>query len=286
MTMTERFDAEFLASATGGTLVGAPAGNRVATDSRRDVTGALFVALVGPNFDGHRFVTGALAAGATGAVVDASFRAAHPDPALPLCVVPDTLAALQALARAHRERFPVPLAAITGSTGKTTTKEILAAALTPLGPVLKTAGNRNNHLGVPLTLLELTPEHRGAVVEMGMNAPREIARLSRLARPRVAVITNVTAAHLEGVGNRAGVARAKAEILEGLDPEGVLVHPFGDEDLEAALTACPVRRVRFGFDSRAEVHPRSLDRLPDGGHRLELPKERSGPRPSPAVTWC
>jgi UDP-N-acetylmuramoyl-tripeptide--D-alanyl-D-alanine ligase len=254
------FDLAFLKAATRGTPVGEPAGSRVTTDSRGEVTGAVFVALAGPRFDGHDFVEDVLAHGATGALVSASWWGEKGAGRVTnVLVVPDPLFALQDLARAHRRRHPVPLAAVTGSNGKTTTKEILAAALAPLGPVHKTTGNRNNHIGLPLTLLELRSDHRAAVVEIGLNHPGELRLLSEIARPRVGVITNIAAAHLEGLGSVEGVARAKAEIVAGIDPGGALVLPAGNPVLEAALVDYKGRRITFGLDERADLHPERVE---------------------------
>jgi len=271
MTATTRFDTAFLEAATGGTAVGRPEGDRVVTDSRLPVVNALFVALAGPTFDGHDFVEAALRDGAGGAVVSAAWWEGGRRSASPLLVVPDPLAALQDLARAHRRRHPIPLAAVTGSNGKTTTKELLAAALSPLGPVLKTRGNLNNHIGLPLTLLDLAPEHTVGVVEIGLNHPGELGGLSRLAGPRVAVITNVAAAHLEGLGTVAGVARAKAEIVEGLEPGGVLVVPAGSAPLAEALAGYRGRRLTFGLEAGADVHPTEVRSRGLEGTTLVLP---------------
>ena len=239
--------------------MGEPAGDRVVIDSREEVRGALFVALSGPRFDGHDFVADALARGAAGAVVSASWwgETGSRTSIRNVLVVPDTLLALQDLARAHRARHPVPLAAVTGSNGKTTTKEFLAAALAPLGPVLKTTGNRNNHIGLPLTLLDLSPRHRAAVVEIGLNHPGELRLLSEIAQPRVGVITNVAPAHLEGLATLEGVARAKAEIVSGLTRGGTLVLPAGVAVLEEALSGFPGKRITFGLDEKADFHPRN-----------------------------
>jgi UDP-N-acetylmuramoyl-tripeptide--D-alanyl-D-alanine ligase len=271
MTRISAFDTPFLVDATGGTAVGEPRGDRVITDSRLPLVDALFVALPGERFDGHDFVAPALAAGAGGAVVSRSWFAAEGSGAAPVLVVPDTLGALHDLARAHRRRFPVPLVAITGSNGKTTTKELLALALTPLGPVLKTSGNRNNHIGLPLTLLELGPEHRAASVEIGLNHPGELRELAALAGPRVAVITSVAESHLEGLGTVDGVARAKSEIAEALPPDGTLIVPEGVAPLERALTGYRGRRRTFGLEPTADVHPRAWSLLGRNGIRLEMP---------------
>ncbi len=258
------FDLPFLMSATRGTPVGEPAGARVVIDSRGEVGGALFVALSGDRFDGHDFVADVLARGASGAVVSASWWGERSGDVSDVLVVPDTLIALQDLARAHRRRHAIPLAAVTGSNGKTTTKELIAAALTPRGPVLGTSGNRNNHIGLPLTLLELRSEHRMAVVEIGLNHPGELRVLSEIARPRVGAITNIAAAHLEGLGSLAGVARAKAEITAGIEPGGALVVPAGVDVLDAALADWTGRRITFGLDSEADVHPEDVEPGPDG----------------------
>jgi len=265
------FDLAFLKGATRGTPVGEPAGARVVIDSRGDLDGALFVALTGPRFDGHDFVADVLSRGATGAVVSASWWGGTGSGRVSdVLVVPDTLLALQDLARTHRRRRTIPLAAVTGSNGKTTTKEILAAALAPLGAVHKTAGNRNNHIGLPLTLLELRPEHRVAVVEIGLNHPGELRLLSEIARPRVGAITNIASAHLEGLGTLEGVARAKAEITAGLEPGGTLVLPWGTEVLDEALRDYAGRRVTFGLDERADMHPARVENRAEGV-ALELP---------------
>jgi UDP-N-acetylmuramoyl-tripeptide--D-alanyl-D-alanine ligase len=270
MTRTTLFDTAFLESSTGGTAAGAPAGDRVVTDSRTDVTGALFVAIAGPRFDGHDFVESALAGGAGGAVVASSWWESAGDRAKNVLVVPDTLLALQALARTHRDRFGVPLAAVTGSNGKTTTKEFLAAALRPLGTVLKTSGNLNNHIGLPLTLLELAPAHRAAAVEIGINHPGELAHLAGLARPQVGVITNIAEAHLEGLGSLEGVARAKAEMAGSLPADGVLVIPHGCGPLEQALSGYAGRRVTYGRNPESDVHPREVGEHGLAGTTIEL----------------
>ncbi|HKJ77147.1 MAG TPA: UDP-N-acetylmuramoyl-tripeptide--D-alanyl-D-alanine ligase [Gammaproteobacteria bacterium] len=196
----------------------------VATDSRTLAAGNLFVALQGPNHDGHDHVADAAAAGAAAAVVS------RPVPVdLPQVVVPDTLAALGELARQWRLACDVPVVGITGSNGKTTVKEMTAAILGRLGPTLATRGNLNNLIGVPLTLLRLTPAHRFAVIEMGANHPGEIARLAAIAGPRVGVVTNAGAAHLEGFGSLEGVARAKGELFQALPADGTAVVNADDD---------------------------------------------------------
>ncbi len=227
----------------------------VATDSRRLPAGALFVALTGPNFDGHEFVAAAREQGACAALVERP--AADP---LPQLRVADTRLALGRLAAAWRSRFTGPLIALTGSNGKTTLKEMIAAILRLRGPTLATEGNLNNDLGVPLTLLRLTGEHAHAVIEMGANHHGEIAYLTGLARPDVAVINNAGPCHLEGFGDVAGVARGKGEIFQGLGPDGVAVINRDDvyADYWAGLNAGR-RMVDFGLDQPAQVRGRVLD---------------------------
>ena len=165
----------------------------VSTDSRADVAGKLFVALVGVRHDAHAFVEKALAAGAAGVLVQRA-EAAPATSRAAVLVVPDTTLALGALAAGHRSGFSGPLVAITGSNGKTTTKEMCAAILSVSGPCLKNRGNLNNNIGLPLTLLERDASHRTAVIEIGMNHRGEVAPLAAIARPTVGVITNVGAA--------------------------------------------------------------------------------------------
>jgi UDP-N-acetylmuramoyl-tripeptide--D-alanyl-D-alanine ligase len=252
-----------VAEATGGEIVGAP-GLRVAsvtTDTRGLEPGALFVALRGDRFDGHAFVSDALGAGAVAALVsDASV-------ACPAVVVPDTLRALQRLAAWHRQRMPARVVGITGSAGKTTTKELTSSILARLGPTLATRGNLNNHIGVPLTLLRLEPSHAYAVIEMGCNGFGEIALLAGLARPEAGLITNVGEAHLEGLGDLAGVARAKGELFAALEPAGTAVTNLDDSRVRA-LPSPARRRLGYGRVEGAEV--RLARRRPSREGRQEL----------------
>ncbi len=200
-------------------LFGDDAGfDRVSIDSRGDCRGALYVALRGERFDGHRFIEAAVEAGAVGVV-----SAQPPRPGVATIAVDDTLRSLQSLAAAWRRRFPLPVVAITGSNGKTTVKTMVGSILSRHAETLVSEGNFNNHIGVPLSLLRIRDQHRYAVIEMGMNHPGELELLSGLAAPNVALINNAAAAHLEGVGSVEGVARAKAEIFRGLGADGIAV---------------------------------------------------------------
>ncbi len=222
----------------------------VSIDSRTLRPGELFVALRGERFDGHDFLAAARQRGAGAALVERPLVA--PD-GLALVQVDDTTLALGELGRSARQAFDGPVVAITGSVGKTTTKEIAAALMGTLGPLLKTEGNLNNQYGLPLTLLRLQPEHRAAVLELGMNHAGELRRLTRLARPDVAVITAVAAVHLEFFDSVDAIAAAKAEILEGLGPRGVAVLNADDERLRRVGQAHPGRVVWFGRDRACEV---------------------------------
>jgi len=190
----------------------------VSTDSRTLQPGQLFVALRGENFDGHRFVA-SVAGAACGLVVERVDKALS----LPQWVVPDTTVALGQLAQMARGDFAGKLVAVTGSSGKTTVKEMLAAILGTIAPVLATSGNLNNHIGVPLTLLRLATEHRFAVIEMGTSGPGEIAYLTGIARPDIALVNNVMPAHMAGLGSEAAIADEKGEIYRNLPADGTAV---------------------------------------------------------------
>lgn len=234
---------------------------RVTTDSRDIKPGDLYVALKGERFDGHDFAADALAQGAVAVLVERAVSGTH-------IVVPDTLAALGKLAAYWRERMTdLKVIAVTGSGGKTTVKEMIATILiTRFGEeaVLATRGNLNNHIGVPLTLLRLTAQHRFAVIEMGMNHFGEIDYLTHLARPDVAVVNNALRAHLEALGSVEGVARAKGEIFGGLKAGGTAV--INADDANAALwsqLANGNRQLSFGLHT-ADMHARDIVETAEG----------------------
>lgn len=238
----------------------------VSTDSRTLAQGDLFVALTGPTFDGHDFVAEVGRKGAVAAMVQHD-GANMGEAGISLIKVKNTRLALGQLAAHWRGQFPVPVVAVTGSNGKTTVKEMIASILrcavgeaeqmNGSGSVLATEGNLNNDIGVPLMLLRLRKRHRYAVIEMGMNHIGEIAYLTRLAKPGVAVITNAGAAHVEGLGSVEAVARAKGEIFEGLDGNGTAV--VNADDSYAPLwrqLAHGRRMLNFGLGRKAEVSAR------------------------------
>ncbi len=226
----------------------------VSTDSRAIAAGDLFIALKGPNFDAHHFITEVAAKGASAVVVD--HAVASPVPQL---VVADTRLALGQLGAYVRQQIQLKTVAVTGSAGKTTVKEMMSAILSRLGNVLATAGNFNNDIGVPLTLLRLEPQHQYAVMELGANHLGEIAYTTSLVRPDVAVITNVAAAHLEGFGDLFGVARAKGEIYSGLPAHGLAIVPRDTEFFpywQQRLQERPMQS--FGLTSDADYYPTDI----------------------------
>ena len=216
----------------------------ICTDSRQLSGGDLFLPLIGERFDGHGFLAAALEAGAAALIAQAghlapasqaSVLAAAAAAHVPLWLVPDTLQAYQELAGLWRLQLAAPVVAVTGSAGKTTTRELIRSALAPLGPIWASSGNENNDVGVPLTLLGAGPDQAALVVEMGMRGLGEIERLSRCASPDVAVITNIGTAHIGRLGSREAIATAKCEIVAGLRPDGLVVIPAGDPLLDRAL---------------------------------------------------
>ena len=221
----------------------------VSTDTRNLSGGELFIALRGPNFDGHDFIAAAIKGGVAAVLVDHEMELA-----IPQLIVSDTRLAMGQLARAWREKFNIPVFAITGSNGKTTVKEMLASILSGQGDVHATKGNLNNDIGVPLTLFELGEQHSSAVIEMGANHPGEIRYLVEMAKPDVAIITNAAAAHLQGFGSLEGVAKAKGEIYAGLLNEGIAI--INADDQFASLwrdIIKPRQKVEFGLEHDCDV---------------------------------
>ena len=247
-----------ICAAVGGTLLqdsGAPV-TGVTTDSRAVQPGQLFIPLVGERFDGHAYISKALDGGAAGCLT-----AAAPETLLPgklYIQVADTRLALKALASWYRDKFDLPVVQVTGSAGKTTTKEMIASVLSQRYNTLRTEGNFNNDIGAPLTLLRLMPEHQAAVIETGMNHFGEIRYLGEMVRPDIAVITNVGDAHIENLGNtRQGILRAKCEIFENLTPEGIAVLN-GDDELLNTVTL-PQTILRCGVGDGCGVRVTDID---------------------------
>jgi UDP-N-acetylmuramoyl-tripeptide--D-alanyl-D-alanine ligase len=239
----------------------------VSIDTRTLSPGDLFFAVRGERLDGHAFVDGAFERGAAAAVVE---RGTGPFAAEgPILLVEDTVTALQDLSAWYRHRFEPSLVAVTGSNGKTTTKDMIAGALSTRMSTHKTQGNLNNHIGVPLTLFGLARDHAAAVVEMGMNHEGEIARLAELADPGIGVITNVSPAHLETMRDLDAVARAKGELLDALPADGAAVLNADDARVMAQRSRTRAKVVTFGLSDRADVRAARVEEH-TGGTSLEL----------------
>jgi UDP-N-acetylmuramoyl-tripeptide--D-alanyl-D-alanine ligase len=248
----------------------------ISTDSRTLAPGEVFWALKGDRFNGHDYLRAALDKGACGAVVARGEGSGFGNGTEPFIIeVNDTLEALGDLAAWWREEHGIPIAAITGSSGKTSTKEMTACVLELAASTLKTRGNFNNLIGLPLTLLQLTREHKHAVLEMGMNTPGEITRLTQIAGPQVGLITNVAKAHLEGLGSIQAVARAKLELAQEMSPAGSLVL-FGDDPLllsEASGLSRPF--LTFGLGENNDYQAVNIENRGIDGIHFELKNEGS-----------
>jgi len=246
-----RVSLQALTSVLNAELIGADAQiDSVTTDTRKIEAGGLFIALKGEKFDAHEFAAEAIAAGAAALVVSKRLPVG-----VPQLVVADTRIALGQLGAWVRQQVPARVVGLTGSSGKTSVKEMAAAILRQCGNVLYTAGNFNNDIGVPLTLLRLTAEHDFAVIEMGANHLGEIAYTTDLARPETALVNNLSAAHLEGFGSLAGVAQAKGEIFEGLPAEGIAILNADSNDWPHWQRHLTNKTVwRFSPDAAADVN--------------------------------
>ena len=241
-------------------------------DSRTLGAGDLFFAIRGQRQDGHQFVEQALASGAAAAVVEASHLDAYSAPVREkLIAVPNTVQALQALGAFVRRRWGGPLAAITGSAGKTTTKQVIAALLSTRFRVLASEGNLNNHLGLPLSLLRLTPETEAGVFELGMSAPGEIRLLGTLAKPDIGVVTNVSAVHLEFFADVDAIARAKYELIETLGSEAWAVLNADDPRVCRFGEQMAGRALYFGMQASAQIRALDLEVVPSGGFCFTVP---------------
>ncbi len=236
----------------------------VSTDTRKIKKGELFLAIKGDRFDGHSFILDAVSKGAGGVLVqeggitNANFKL----PDVSFISVNDSVKALGNIGNFHRSRFTIPIIGITGSNGKTTTKEMTAVILSKKFNALKNFGTENNNIGVPLTLMRLNSEHNIAVLEMGTNHLGEIRRLSEIARPTIAIITNIGPSHLEYLEDIDTVLKAKVEILEHMDKDAKLILNADDEYLKKIKTN--LKTVWFGFDKEADFYADKINMEPDG----------------------
>lgn len=243
----------------------------ICTDTRTLQPGEVFLAFRGSQFDGHQFVQNAFKQGAIAAIVDRQYD--QSDRTMPLLVVPDPLKAYQAIAHWWRQQFDIPVIGVTGSVGKTTTKELIAAVLATQGKVLKTEKNYNNEIGVPKTLLGLTGDHQYAVIEMAMRGSGQIAELTEIANPSIGVITNVGTAHIELLGSETAIAEAKCELLAKMSPDGVAILNHDNSRLiDTAAKVWQGNTLTYGLESgelRGELI--NSDTLQVQGVELPLP---------------
>ena len=270
-----KFSGADIAAATGGSFFRGKIErccHGVSTDTRAMEAGNLFVALRGPRFDGHGFIALALEKGAGGLLVEEGAVKMLPAETgdIPVIMVDDSLQALGDLAHAWRMRFKAQIAAVTGSTGKTTTKEMLASILGMKGNILKTEGNFNNLVGLPLTLFQLHEGHEMAVLEFGSNKPGEIGRLTDIAAPNLGLITNVGPAHLAGFGTLAAVAKEKTALWRHMDPRGITVVNEDDQALRYLANSWMGRRVTFGLSPNVTVAARDVGRQSPAGQQFNL----------------
>jgi UDP-N-acetylmuramoyl-tripeptide--D-alanyl-D-alanine ligase len=252
-------------SATSGRALQAGSGGKIknfSINSRAIRAGQVFIAIKGDRFDGHDFVDKAVKAGACGVVVSKDVSA--PERVF-VVKVKDTTKALGDLARMVREKFPVPVVAVTGSAGKTTTKEMIAAVLGRKYKVLKNERTKNNHIGIPLTLFKFNKSHQAAVLEIGTNQPGDIAWLAGIIRPDVAVFTNIGESHLERLGDPAGVFKEKSQVLRFLSPRGTVIYNSDDPYLRSLGKIKGPRKISFGVESAADYRASGL--RPAGGAR-------------------
>lgn len=251
-----------LASIVGGKLFGVDAQVlSVIQDTRKLDEGALYVAIKGERFDGHDFIAQAQDAKACGALVE------NIDKSLPefgQVLVKDSLAALSKLAAWHRKQFTGSIVAITGSAGKTTCKELMASILNQSAPCWMTQGNLNNHIGVPLTLMGLKPEHKFAVIELGASSEGEIAATAKLVKPDVGIITNASEAHLEGFKDLATVVKTKGELLDFIQVKGTAIVNKTDANYEVWQKRVSAKSLSFGLDSSADVYAQSVEKTDQG----------------------
>ena len=276
--MTEEapnLSAEEILKATGGAPLRGGRGwscRGISTDTRTLAAGDLFIALAGENFDGHDCLTKAAERGGAGLLIraDAAKKLAAVPEEIPVIAVPDTLTALGDIARDWRQRFPIPVVAITGSSGKTTTKEMVAAIASRTRNTLMTEGNLNNRIGLPLTLLRLRKNHELAIVEMGTNSPGEIAILAAIAVPDVGLITNIGPAHIEGLGSLEAIRGEKGSLFDVMAGRGTAILNHDDPAIGLLAGRRQGKRVTFGLGPGAAITARGVVTTGPEGVRFDL----------------
>ena len=232
----------------------------IVTDSRKIIDGSLFIAFKGENFDGENFAIDAIEKGAAGVIVSRDCPAEKLPSTGIVLKVDNTLTAYQKIARDWRMKFNFPIVAITGSNGKTTTKDLTAAVLSSLGEVQKTTGNFNNEIGVPLTLLGLNETHKSAVVEIGMRGLHQIEELAKIVKPNIGIVTNVGETHIELLGSIDNIAKAKRELVEAIDSGGVVILNADDTNVIGMKSHVNsgVKIMTFGIDHEADIKAENI----------------------------
>lgn len=265
----EKLQAEKISKWINGRLIGNESviADKVSTDSRILTEGSLFVAIRGENFDGHRFIDEAFKKGASIVISEEEYPAKEGSAVI---VVDDTVKALGELAKNYIKTFDITVIGITGSVGKTTTKEMIAQVLSTQYNVHKTMGNFNNHIGLPLSVLSLNRQHSVAVFEMGMSAMGEIDYLSRIIQPDIGVITNIGISHIEKLGSRQNILRAKLEIINGMKEHGVLILNGDDELLSGLEGLLPMPVIFYGINENCNVQGYSIESMGEKGVRFSV----------------
>ncbi|HEX2925186.1 MAG TPA: UDP-N-acetylmuramoyl-tripeptide--D-alanyl-D-alanine ligase [Ruminiclostridium sp.] len=267
------FDCAELVRAVEGKLLWGEPGRTftgVTTDSRKVEKGNLFIPLIGEKFDGHDYISQCFDAGAAVCITSKQIPQISGGTAV---LVEDTGKALRDLAAWHRKKFDIPVVGITGSVGKTSTKDMISCVLSQKYEVLKTQGNFNNEIGLPLTVLNIDSKHEAAVIEMGMSGFGEISRLTAIARPNIAVITNIGVSHIEKLGSQQGILKAKLEILEGLHKEGLVILNGDDPLLKSLEGQLPFRTVFYGMDSAFDYTAQNYQSMGEMGTSFEISVE-------------
>ena len=269
------FSIDQVIKAVGGVLIAGAAQNTVcgiSTDSRQVERGNIFIALQGENFDGHDFVHKAVEKGAASVIIsnEALFNLEKVDKAVSVIKASDTLQALGDLAHNYRQRFSLSVIGLTGSSGKTTTKEMMATIIGRKKTILKTEGNLNNLIGLPQTIFRLTAEHELAILEMGTNTRGEIKRLTRIVAPNIALVTNIGPAHLAGFGSVDVVAREKGDLFLNMSQAGIAVVNLDDEAVKIIVERWNGRRINFSMSPNADVTVNDIEKNGARGMRFNL----------------
>lgn len=265
----EKLHAEKISAWMNGKLMGNPkaSADKASTDTRTLEKGNLFFAIRGERFDGHQFIHTAIEKGASVVVSEKSIQA---PPGCAVILVEDTVKALGDMARNYLKTYRIPVVGITGSVGKTTTKDMIAQILSTQYRVHKTMGNFNNHIGLPLSVLKLTRDHTAAVFEMGMSGMGEIEYLSRIIQPDIGVVTNIGISHIEKLGSRQNILRAKLEICKGMEKDGKLVLNGDDELLSGLEGLLPMPVIFYGINDNISLHAFGIESMGEAGVKFTV----------------